>query len=176
MDKVANWVIVLLRKLKSRTFAAVLLTLSLALTVIQLTVLTRAVYIRDGEETILKFTIRQDADDILEENGIATMACDIVDFDGFHGRVGEISITRAFPVEITADGSTQTVMVTGGTVGDAMDQVGLSIDSDDLINYRPGKPVEEGDRIVIQRVEYTTVTEESDIPYETITKSILILN
>ena len=95
MDKVANWVIVLLRKLKSRTFAAVLLTLSLALTVIQLTVLTRAVYIRDGEETILKFTIRQDADDILEENGIATMACDIVDFDGFHGRVGEISITRA---------------------------------------------------------------------------------
>ena len=105
MDKVANWVIVLLRKLKSRTFAAVLLTLSLALTVIQLTVLTRAVYIRDGEETILKFTIRQDADDILEENGIATMACDIVDFDGFHGRVGEISITRAFPVEITADGS-----------------------------------------------------------------------
>ena len=59
MDKVANWVIVLLRKLKSRTFAAVLLTLSLALTVIQLTVLTRAVYIRDGEETILKFTIRR---------------------------------------------------------------------------------------------------------------------
>ena len=175
MDKVANWVIVLLRKLKSRTFAAVLLTLSLALTVIQLTVLTRAVYIRDGEETILKFTIRQDADDILEENGIATMACDIVDFDGFHGRVGEISITRVFPVEITADGSTQTVMVTGGTVGDAMDQVGLSIDSDDLINYRPGKPVEEGDRIFIQRVEYTTVTEESDIPYETITKSTSLI-
>lgn len=60
--------------LKSRTFAAVLLTLSLALTVIQLTVLTRAVYIRDGEETILKFTIRQDADDILEENGHRHMA------------------------------------------------------------------------------------------------------
>lgn len=99
----------------------------------------------------------------------------MVDFDGFHGRVGEISITRAFPVEITADGSTQTVMVTGGTVGDAMDQVGLSIDSDDLINYRPGKPVEEGDRIVIQRVEYTTVTEESDIPYETITKSTSLI-
>lgn len=39
----------------------------------------------------------------------------------------------------------------------------------------PGKPVEEGDRIVIQRVEYTTVTEESDIPYETITKSTSLI-
>lgn len=175
MDKVANIGLRLLNKMRTKGFALGFLTLSLALTVIQLTILTRAVYIRDGEVTMMKFTLRQDPEEILEENGIAIMACDIVDFDGFHGRVGEINITRAFPVQITADGMTQTVMVTGGTVGDAMDQVGLSIDSDDIINYRPGKPVEEGDEIVIQRVEYVTVVEESDIPYETVMKNTSLI-
>ena len=47
-------------------------------------------------------------------------------------------------MEITADGSTQTVMVTGGTVGDAMDQVGLSIDSDDPHQLPGQNRVEEG--------------------------------
>lgn len=170
-----NQVMRILAFFKSRSFAIGLLSISLALTVYQLSTMTNAVYIRDGEDIILKFTIKDEAEEILQENDIATMAFDVVDFSGFSGKVAEINITRAFPITITADGITQEVMVTGGSVGDALDQVDLAINHEDMINLLPEKPIEESDHIIIQRVESTSRTEEITIPFETKSKHSSLL-
>lgn len=175
MYTLTNGIMRISTALKSRSFAIGLLSLSLAVTVFQLSTMTNAVYIRDGEDIILKFTLKDEPQEILDEHDITTMAFDVVDFSGFSGKVGEINITRAFPVSITADGKTQQVMVTGGTVGDAVDSIGLSIGRDDIVNFMPEKPIEENDSIVIQRVESFTRVEEISIPYETHSKKTSLL-
>jgi uncharacterized protein YabE (DUF348 family) len=55
--------------------------------------------------------MKSEPSDILDENGIVTMAFDVVDFSGFEGKMGIINISRAFPVSISVDGITRTYMV-----------------------------------------------------------------
>ncbi|MEG1972593.1 MAG: hypothetical protein RR315_05475, partial [Oscillospiraceae bacterium] len=68
----------------------------------------KTVYIKDGGNTVLSYTLEKEASSILSERGIATMAYDVVDFTGFEGKMGVINISRAFPVKLTCDGKTKT--------------------------------------------------------------------
>ncbi len=157
--------------LKSRSFAVSVLSIILAVTVFQISKMANAIYIRDGEDVTLKFSLhQQDVDEILKDEGIVTMAFDVVDFSGYNGKLAEINIQRAFPVKVTADGTTQEVMMIDGLVEDALLLAGVSMDSNDLINLAPEKPVEAGDEIVVQRVDYVTVEEYEEIPFEVVTK------
>ena len=151
--------------LKSRTFAVGLLFASMACFVFMISQRTNAVYIRDGEDVALRFTINEEPEDILSEYGIMTMAYDSVDFSGFSGGVGEISITRAFPVLLTVDDTTNKLMRTDGSVGALLTECGITLGEYDTINFPLSHPLEENDHIVIQRVEYVTRTEEEIIPF-----------
>ena len=154
--------------LRSRTFAVGLLSAVLAFTVYSVSMKTYAVYIKDGDEVMLKFTMEENPEDILEEHGITTIAADVVDFSGFIGNKAEINITRAFPVSVTADGNTKSVMMAEGTVADALSRAEISIDNDDEINKELNKPVEKDDELVVKRVEYTTTQETVSVPFETV--------
>lgn len=152
---------------RSRTFAVGLLSAVLAFTVYTVSMKTHAVYIRDGEQVLLKFTMQQNPQDILEENGIATIAADVVDFSGFDSRrMGEIEIKRAFPVTVTADGETRTVMLPEGTVADAIAEAQVHLDEDDEVNLDKAKELRAGDNIQVSRVEYVTSVEEEAIAYD----------
>lgn len=161
--------------LRSRTFAVGVLFAGFACFVFMVSQRTNAVYIRDGDVVALRFTINEEPEDILSEYGIMTMAYDSVDFSGFSGGVGEISITRAFPVLLTVDDTTNKLMRTDGSVGGLLSECGVTLGEYDTINFPLSHTLEENDHIVIQRVEYVTRTEEEVIPYETEYKQTSLL-
>lgn len=161
---------------RSRNFAICVLYTAMAAFVLYLSDSTNAIYIRDGENISLEFTLMDEPEDILSEYGIMTMAYDSVDFTGFSGRVGEISITRAYPILVTADGTTNKYMITGETtVGQILADKGLSLGEHDIINFEKNHTLQENEHVVIQRVDYVERTEEEDIPYETVYKPTSLL-
>ncbi|RAZ16349.1 phosphatase, partial [Klebsiella oxytoca] len=68
-----------------------------------------------------------------------------------------LTVYRAFPVSISADGTTVEVMMARGTVNDALEKAGLTLADDDLINVSPYEKVVSGIEISINRVTYETV-------------------
>ena len=158
----------LISVLRSRTFAVGLLSAVLALTVYTVSMKTYAVYIKDGDDVLLRFTMEDNAQDILEEHGIVTIAADVVDFSGFVGNTGEINITRAFPVTVTADGVTHDVMIAEGDVSEPLAAAGVEVDLDDEVSKDLSADIQEGDEIVVKRVEYTTSQQTVKVEYDTV--------
>ena len=160
---------------KSRGFAMSVLSVLLSLTVYAVSATTNTVYIRADQQTTILNTSERELDAILEESGISVSSHDEVAFSGFDGNVAEISITRAFPVVIRADKTTYQVMMTEGTVADALEKAGVSIDNDDLISHPLYEFLEENDRIFINRIDYRTMAYEEEIPYEVETRTTPLL-
>lgn len=152
---------------RGRSLWVCCLTLALACIVFYISEQMRTVYIRDGDTTTLRYTLRREPEKILNDNGIVTMAFDSVDFSGFEGKMGVISIQRAFPVSIRVDGETRTLMTTEMTVGELLAQEGIELGEYDEINLSPVLYLSPNDRIVIRRVELETTVVQRSIPFET---------
>ncbi len=82
----------------------------------------------------------------------------------------EITINRAFPVKIIADGETVTVNLAGGTVSDALDKAVITVDDDDILSKPLETPLEKDLLIKITRVTYVERTQTVDLAYKTTTK------
>lgn len=149
-----------------RALWSCLLAISLSVIILLISKQMKAVYIRDGETTTLKYTLSCEPLKILDDSGIATMACDIVDFSGFEGKMGVINITRAFPVIIQVDGKLIALMTTDITVGQLLRQQGIMLGEFDEINISPVLYLSPNDHIVIKRVQLTTTVVQETIPYE----------
>ena len=176
MKRVIQTVLLFRDFLRSRTFAIGVLFTAMAAFVFVLSEKTNSVYIRDGEQIALRITLEDEPEDILSEYGIVTMAYDSVDFSGFSGKVGEINITRAYPVLITADGATNKYMLTEEkTVSQILEEKGLVLGEHDTINVSLSHVLEENDHVIIQRVEYVQRVEQEVIPYETEYKQTSLL-
>ncbi len=155
------------RTLQGRSLWVCGLSLALAFTVFYISEQMKTIYIRDGDVTTLRYTLRREPEKILDDNGIVTMAFDSVDFSGFEGKMGVISIQRAFPVSIQVDGETRTLMTTEMTVGELLKQEGIRLGEYDEINLSPVLYLSPNDRIVIRRVELNTTVVKRSIPFET---------
>ncbi len=83
-----------------------------------------------------------------------------------HLRQGTITIKRAFPVYVTADGKEQTVMLTGGTVKEALDAAYITLGENDTVSQDLESEVVSGMSITVKRVEITTTTKEREIDFE----------
>ena len=59
---------------------------------------------------------------------------------------------------IRADNTTYQVMMTEGTVADALAKAGVSIDDDDLISHPLYEFLEKNERIFINRIDYRTMS------------------
>ena len=165
----------LLSFLRSRAFALGTLAVLLAFAIYTVGDLIRAVYIVDDGETILTYTTETDANEILDRQGITVSEHDQVSFSSPNDHYLEVTIHRAFPVSITADGKTIHRMVTGGTVDQLLMEENLDLDGDDLINCRLDQALEEGDSIVIQRVQRQETVDLVPIAYEEVDKSTSLL-
>ena len=153
--------------LSSRAVAASFLFTALAVMIISMTSLINTICINDEGKTMMLRTTERDPMALLEETGIVTLSTDVVNFTGIEGGYGEISITRSFPITVTADNKTRTRYVTGGTVADILANLDISYDNNDILTPDPEKTLEENEAIVLQRVDYVTRSEELTIPFET---------
>ena len=149
----------------SRALWSCLLAISLSLIILVISQQMKAVYIRDGDVTTLKYTLSREPQKILSDSGIVTMACDVVDFSGFEGKMGVINITRAFPVTIQVDGKLIALMTTEMTVGELLREEGIVLGEFDEINISPVLYLSPNDRIVIKRVEVKTTVVHEPIPF-----------
>ena len=153
--------------LQSRSFLVTMLAAVVMFVTLWVTLASNAVYIRDNGELKLIYTMQNNADAILAERGIVTMAYDDVDFSGFDlGGVPEINITRAFQVKLTTDTGTREIMTTGGTVGQLLRENGIDYDENDIISYPPGMYVQPGDEIVYREVVVEQSVETEAIEHE----------
>lgn len=82
----------------------------------------------------------------------------------------EITITRAFPVTIKADGMNVKLNMAGGTVADALDTAVLTVDDDDKISASLDTPLKSGMVITINRISYHENTKTESIAFKTVTK------
>ena len=126
----------------------------------------KAVYVKDGSEIELYYTLSSEPQQVLDNRGIATMVYDVVDFSGFEGKMGVINIKRAFPVTVKYDGTVRTLMTAEITVSELLNQLGIKLGADDKINISPALYLSPNDCVEIQRVDVKTITVEEDIPYE----------
>jgi uncharacterized protein YabE (DUF348 family) len=78
-----------------------------------------------------------------------------------------VSIKRAFPVSIQADGKTTTVMMASGTVADALAKAGLTCGNEDILSHLQTADVTNNMLITLDRVTNDQVIETVEIDYET---------
>lgn len=79
-----------------------------------------------------------------------------------------VAVNHRCNVTITADGKTQTVTVSKGTVEKALSEAGITVDSDDLISAAKTDEVSEGMELTVSRVEYKEITEVQPIAYKNV--------
>lgn len=136
---------------------------------------TNVVSIVEDGETQYAVTTAQTPEEILVDTGISYRPEDGISFTGFSGKFGEISVERAVPVNITADGQTSEVYVLHDTVADVLTDEGISLSDSDIVNLSLNESLDEGDTVVVQRVNYDTRVVTEEVPHETVIKPSAVL-
>jgi len=83
----------------------------------------------------------------------------------------EIKITRAFKVEVTADGETRELWLSGGTVSEALTQAGVTYKKNDEITPRLDKKLTNATEITVGRVTYKTRVAQEEVPFASSTRN-----
>ena len=79
-----------------------------------------------------------------------------------------LSLQRAFPVSVAADGEYYEAEISDGTVADVLARAGVALGPDDYTTPSLDSPVTEGmGRVRVHRVTYTENTARETVPYET---------
>lgn len=130
--------------------------------------LTRVVTVTDSHgasSTIV--TAAQNLNTILEQAGVHPMgADDEVVFTESDGSGDGLHILRAFTVPVTADGQTTQVVMTQGTVADALQKAGVEPGPEDWVEPALDASAE-GCEVTVTRVEYREYTQPEVIPMQT---------
>lgn len=127
---------------------------------------TSRVTIVDQNNEFVCTTMKKDVNEILEESKITVGPYDKVTSQSENGKLSAISIARAYPVTVAADGKETTVYLTGGTADDALKAAGITLDKDDFLNVGASTAVAENDKIIVSRVDYEESVETQAIPHE----------
>ena len=130
--------------------------------------LTRVVTVTDSHganKTIV--TAAQNLNTILEQAGVHPMgADDELIFTESDGSGDGLHILRAFTVPVTADGQTTQVVMTQGTVADALQKAGVEPGPEDWVEPALNASAE-GCEVTVTRVEYREYTQPEVIPMQT---------
>lgn len=150
-------------------FWASLITLcSLSLTLFALTMTLNVVTVSDSNglrHTLV--TYEKNPHRLMEMAGIVAEEDDAFYYTAYNGNLASLSIQRAFPVPVTADGQQYTARLSGGTVKDVLTRCGIVLGQHDYTQPSLHEPITPETEVTVHRVEYRdTVTYES-IPFET---------
>lgn len=126
------------------------------------------VYVTDsqGTSTVL-LTQEESTQQLVEQCGLEIGEYDEYYYTAYSGNRAVLTVQRAYEVEVTADGVTQTAYLNGGTVADALEQLGVQLGADDYVEPSLHTPLAEGESATVHRVTYTDTVVETAIPFET---------
>ena len=151
MSKITNAV----KGLSSKKILAAVIALVLILTVFTSTVFAEVpkqyeVKIVDSGVAMKATTSKLQVEDVLESAGVEVESDDRVDSTDFvAGEGGKIVINRLNTVKVAFAGNTQSYDVYSSTVGEALNEIGVTLAKTDKTNHSLSKRVEEGMNINI---------------------------
>ena len=154
------------RNLK-RLVALVLMGVIGASSVFSVAALSRMVCIVDGDDTYQITTLNTDTSEILQRANLEIGKDDLVIRDEENPQYLLITIKRAFNLSLTADGVTQSATFTGGTVKDALREMDVTLDGDDMVTPSLDTGLSKGMTVEVTR--YHNVTVHVDGESKTIT-------
>lgn len=161
------------RFLRSRVFAVSMLSLVLALAVFQITTMTNTVYVNDQDGRSVHFIMENKPQRMLQ-NISGTFSEQETQPDT--GNYTQVDTTNVYQVSLTVDGATTEHQVERGmTVSELLHENDVSYDGNDLLAPSAAKPLQPGDEVTLQRVEYEQYTEQEAIPFATVRKNSSLL-
>ena len=129
----------------------------------------RLTYVTDsnGARQVLLTDADASPAQVMHLSGIRSEEGDEVYYTAFSGNLASLNIERAFSVSITADGQEYPVKLVFGTVADALERAGITLEGDDYTEPALDHVVTAGSKIVVHRVDYAERVETQAIPYDT---------
>lgn len=118
----------------------------------------------EGVRTIV-LTSQDDPELVLAAEGISIGPHDQIIYEDAGEKEKILTILRAHRVCVTADGTTQSIYRTRGTVGEALEAMGISVGEEDYVNVSLSEEVRGDMEICINRVTRREITRESTIPF-----------
>lgn len=138
----------------------------LVLTVLSSIVLlgsVKTVKVYDGDYVASVMTSAGDIDGVLANANIFLGEFDKAEYD----KNGNIVIVRNFPVNVVIGNDEETIYISGGTVGDLLEDKGLEIGEHDKINYSLDHKLSSGMTVEITNIEYVYSKRTETVPYNT---------
>lgn len=134
---------------------------------------SQTVEIYDDEELIATITVAGTVQDALDKAGIKLGEKDTVSpsADTVLTEDQEVEITRSESVKVIADGKTEYVPFTSGTVADVLDRQGISLGKNDEVSPSLDTELSIGDTVVVERVTYKIRVTTETLEYDTVTRS-----
>ncbi len=134
---------------------------------------SQTVEIYDDEELVATVTVAGTVQDALDKAGIKLGEKDTVSpsADTVLTEDQEVYITRSESVKVIADGKTEYVPFTTGTVADVLDRQGISLGKNDEVSPSLDTELSIGDTVVVERVTYKIRVTTETLEYDTVTKS-----
>ena len=116
----------------------------------------RLTYVTDsnGARQVLLTDADASPAQVMHLSGIRSEEGDEVYYTAFSGNLASLNIERAFSVSITADGQEYPVKLVFGTVADALERAGITLEGDDYTEPALDHVVTAGSKIVVHRVDY----------------------
>ena len=130
----------------------------------------RLTYVTDshGARQVV-LTSESDPARVMSLSGIKAEEGDEVYYTAFAGSLASLNIERAFSVTIEAEGQEYPVKMVVGTVADALERAGITLEGDDYTEPALSAMVTAGSKIEVHRVEYQDKVETQAVPYDTST-------
>ena len=128
----------------------------------------RLTYVTDshGARQVV-LTSESDPARVMSLSGIEAEEGDEVYYTAFAGSLASLNIERAFSVTIVAEGQEYPVKMVVGTVADALERAGITLEGDDYTEPALSAMVTAGSKIEVHRVEYQDKVETQAVPYDT---------
>lgn len=142
-----------------------LLTLSMLMSVVTVSI-HKVTVLDNGEQVAKYYSVFTDEESILERNDLLLGEGDETALTEDGGEV-TLSIARAFPTYVVADGEKTVVLLAKGTVADALKKAGITCGAEDLVDQPLDQALESGMEIKVDRVCTKTVEETEEIEYDT---------
>lgn len=125
-----------------RTVSVVAMGAICITTAMSVAALSKTVTITDGEETIKINTMNSDTQEILEMTGVTLGKNDKMVRTDDDGHNINISVLRAFSVDVVDENTTKTLTFNEGTVADALKAAGMTLSEKDVVSFSANTELE----------------------------------
>lgn len=156
------------RAVSPRVLAFCVMVVCLVFTLTVTAANLRLTYVTDSTNTIRTSSLIAEGGKIRAANLSASDGeQDKIYYTAFSGSLASLNIDRLFSVTIQADGKEYPVKMVYGTVADALERAGITLDAEDYTEPALDQPISMGEEIIVHRVDYYDRVETQAIPYET---------